>query len=235
MKQLILLLAVSAVGVLVGGCVTSSSSGESRPRERTPTAGSTEASADELRTILEGRGESTRRAPRRANPDYVKGHLVIPVAGVQRHSLRDSFGDPRSGGRSHQGIDIMAPRWSQAVSAVHGRVESISTGSRSGKSLWISGADGRSYFYAHLEEWAEGLRRGTRVRPGDLVGYVGNSGNAIHTPPHLHFEIRDRRRVVNPYYELANALPVEPSQVRTASAGRENSPGRSLWQIIFAR
>ncbi|MBW3670414.1 MAG: M23 family metallopeptidase, partial [Acidobacteria bacterium] len=80
-----------------------------------------------------------------------------------------------------------------------------------------------------------GLRRGTRVRPGDLIGYVGNSGNAIHTPPHLHFEIRDRRQVVNPYYELANARPVEPSQVRTASAGRDRSPGRSLWQIIFAR
>lgn len=235
MKQVILLLTVSAVGVLIGGCVTLSSAGESRPRERTPAAGSTGASADELRRILEGREQPTRRVPRGANREYLTGDFVIPVAGVQHHSLRDSFGDPRSGGRSHQGIDIMAPRWSQAVSAVHGRVESISTGSRSGKSLWISGADGRSYFYAHLEEWAEGVRRGTRVRPGDLVGYVGNSGNAIHTPPHLHFEIRDRRRIVNPYYELANARPVEPSQVRVASAGRESSPGRSLWQIIFAR
>lgn len=219
----------AGVLLLLAGCV--STSGESRTPRRTGAGSST--SVEDLRRILEGRGGESRRAPRREPRYGTTAQFVIPVAGVRHHDLRDSFGDPRSGGRSHEGIDIMAPRWSEAVAAVEGRIEAITTGARSGKALWIAGADGRSYFYAHLEAWAEGLRRGMRVRPGDLVGYVGNSGNAVDTPPHLHFEIRDRRGVVNPYDELVNARPLDHSEVRVADASRTPSGRRSIWETIF--
>lgn len=215
---------VIVAGVLLASGCVSSTSGESRPTGRT-SAGS----VGELERILSGGGVD-RRTTRRAPEPARTARFVIPVAGVGHRDLRDSFGDPRSGGRSHQGIDIMAPRFTAAVAAVSGRVDSIQTGQRSGKALRIRGDDGRSYFYAHLEQWAEGLREGVRVRPGDLVGYVGNSGNAISTPTHLHFEIRDRRRTLNPYEELAYATPVPSSQITRADTRSRSS---SIWDLIF--
>lgn len=207
-------------------------SGEPRPPERTENH-SARVSVEDLRSVLSG--VTTRsRAPQRPRPS---GMIVMPVAGVSGHELRDSFGDPRSGGRSHQGIDIFAPRWTPAVAVVDGRVASIQTGARSGKALRVRGSDGRSYFYAHLEDWAEGLREGLAVRAGDLLGYVGNSGNAIHTPTHLHFEVRDRNRVMNPYPVLAHSRTIYDEDVRVASASepRSRSPRRSIWSLIFGR
>lgn len=135
----------------------------------------------------------------------------MPVVGVEWHDLRDSFGDPRSGGRSHMGVDIFAPRWTEVVAATAGTLTSIGNGARSGRSLWLVGRDGRSYFYAHLQDWAEGAFNGRRVAPGERIGYVGNTGNASGSPPHLHFEVRDGGRVVNPYHVLADASPVQAS------------------------
>ena len=141
----------------------------------------------------------------------------MPVAGVRWDELQDSFGDPRSGGRSHMGIDIFAPRWTEVVAASAGTLTAINFGERSGKSLWLVGHDGRAYFYAHLEEWARGIHDGKRVEAGDVIGYVGNSGNAAGSPTHLHFEVRDSHRVLNPYTVLARAEPAR-KQVRRAPA-----------------
>lgn len=133
--------------------------------------------------------------------------MVMPVAGVRWDALRDSFGDARSGGRSHMGIDIFAPRWTEVVATTSGMLTAINFGERSGRSLWLIGRDGRAYFYAHLQAWAEGIFDGKSVAPGDLIGYVGNTGNASRSPAHLHFEIRDNGRVLNPYPILARAEP----------------------------
>lgn len=156
----------------------------------------------------------------------------MPVVGVLWHDLQDSYGDPRSGGRSHQGVDIFAPRWTEAVAVMDGTIADIGNGGLGGRSIWLRGNDGRSYYYAHLEQWADGIRRGARVRAGELIAFVGNSGNARSTATHLHFEVREGNRTVNPYYALADARPVNRSQIQTASA---SSGTRSWWRALLGR
>jgi murein DD-endopeptidase MepM/ murein hydrolase activator NlpD len=163
-----------------------------------------------------------RSAPASRRGAYRSG-LVMPVAGVSYHDLQDSFGDPRSGGRSHMGIDIFAPRWTAAVACVDGYVTAIDNGARAGRSLWLVGNDRRAFFYAHLQQWADGIYDGMPVRAGEVIGYVGNSGNAAGSPTHLHFETRDRGgNTVNPYHVLVRAEPVDrPIQVaRNRKGGR---------------
>lgn len=176
-----------------------------------------------------------RRDDRRAPRTYGSTDFIMPVVGVDYYHLQDSFGDPRSGGRSHRGIDIFAPRWTEVVASVDGTL-AITTGARSGKALWLMGRDGRDYFYAHLEDWAGGIYDGMRVGAGQLVGYVGNSGNAISTPPHLHFEVHQNGSALNPYHVLADARTTSSAHALVADGRSGSEPRRpSLWQRIFGR
>lgn len=116
--------------------------------------------------------------------------LVVPVRGVARASLRSSFGEPRSGHRRHEGIDIFARRGTPVVAAADGEVVRIGTTDRlGGNTVWVAGRGARLYYYAHLDRFAPRLRVGQRVDAGDRLGFVGNTGNARHTPPHLHFGV----------------------------------------------
>jgi murein DD-endopeptidase MepM/ murein hydrolase activator NlpD len=118
--------------------------------------------------------------------------LAFPVSGRGLGSVRSFFGDPRDGGRrDHHGIDIFARRGTPVVAATAGEVRSVRTTPIGGRVVWVRDAvRSQSLYYAHLEEqWVE---RGQRVEPGDTLGLVGNSGNAITTPPHLHFGIYRR-------------------------------------------
>lgn len=100
----------------------------------------------------------------------------------------DDWHAPRSGGRLHQGLDIFAPRGTPLVAAADGIVTQKYVGALPGNSVEITGEKGVQFFYAHLEDWHEGLELGQEVKRGQVIGYVGNTGNAINTPPHLHFE-----------------------------------------------
>ncbi|HEX5787676.1 MAG TPA: M23 family metallopeptidase [Woeseiaceae bacterium] len=115
--------------------------------------------------------------------------LEFPVSGHDRGDIGGVFGDPRDGGRRrHEGLDIFAPRDTPVVAVADG----VAVASRSrlgGNTVWLRG-HGKSYYYAHLASTAFGGRRD--VRAGDVLGYVGNSGNAANTPPHLHFGIYRR-------------------------------------------
>lgn len=170
----------------------------------------------EIGILLRDRGRHSRPSPERwpesprprRRPGGRADDLVIPIAGVRWEDLRDSFGDPRSGGRRHRGIDIFAPRWAEVVAATSGTLTAIGYGGLAGRSLWLVGDDGRSYFYGHLEAWPADVRDGMEVVPGELIGYVGNSGNAAGLPTHLHFEVHEDGRALNPYAVLANASPV---------------------------
>ncbi len=126
--------------------------------------------------------------------------FVFPVAGT--HAFGDSWGDARSSGRRHEGTDIFAPMGTPAVAANSGvvyRVHHTSQG-LGGITLWIRSTDGNSYYYAHLQRVAGGIHEGTRVRAGQVVGYVGNTGNARGGSPHLHFEIHPGGGgAINPY------------------------------------
>ena len=116
--------------------------------------------------------------------------MAIPVEGVRASSLRDSFLEGRSGGRTHEAIDIHAPRGTPVVAVSDGEIVQLHQGSLGGNSIYHLDADGRTrYYYAHLERYAEGLAEGQRVRRGQVIGYVGDTGNAQPGDFHLHFSV----------------------------------------------
>jgi murein DD-endopeptidase MepM/ murein hydrolase activator NlpD len=118
------------------------------------------------------------------------GALALPVHGVKRAALHSSFGEPRSGHRKHQGIDIFARRGTPVVAAAEGVVVRIGTTDRlGGNTVWVAGKPSTLYYYAHLDGFRPGLRVGEHVGAGDVLGRVGNTGNARTTPPHLHFGV----------------------------------------------
>lgn len=116
--------------------------------------------------------------------------LVIPVVGIERSDLRDTYGAPRSGGRSHAAIDILAPRGTPVLAAVGGEILQLFTSRAGGLTLYLADAERRNvYYYAHLDRYADGLAKGASVRQGAVLGFVGTSGNAPAHAPHLHFAI----------------------------------------------
>lgn len=115
--------------------------------------------------------------------------LPVPVDGVLPRQIADTFGAPRGRDRSHAGIDIFARRGTPVRSATVGVVVDVSDRGLGGRQVWVIGPGRERYYYAHLEDWAEGLARGQVVQAGDLLGHVGDSGNAKGTPPHLHWGI----------------------------------------------
>ncbi|HET7462892.1 MAG TPA: M23 family metallopeptidase [Longimicrobium sp.] len=129
----------------------------------------------------------------RPRPTRVVGEsprLIVPVAGVRRQELRDSFGAARSGGRSHLGIDIMAREGTPVLAAATGVIVKRDSSGLGGISLYQRDLDGSTiYFYAHLSGYRAGIKEGDLVRQGDAIAYVGHTGNAQASAPHLHFGV----------------------------------------------
>ena len=146
--------------------------------------------------------------------------IVFPVQG--EYSFSDSYGDPRSGGRVHEGVDIFADKMTPLIAAVDGRVTYIADPEPSwGYAVFITDRDGYQYRYIHMNNDTPGtddgmggalyaypptIYRGSTITAGQLVGWVGDSGNAESTVSHLHFEIRTPdREPINPYLSLLQA------------------------------
>lgn len=146
--------------------------------------------------------------------------LRMPVVGIRPRDLDDSWGAPRDGGRRpHRGIDIFAARGTPVVAVASGIISYIGEQPKGGQCLWLTTESGTSFYYAHLDRWAPGIYEGMEVESGDLLGYVGNTGNALTTPPHLHFGISHNDEMVNPYPVLEQAMVVKSAQRRTALNG----------------
>lgn len=128
-------------------------------------------------------------------PDATPG-FRCPVQGGA--AFANTWGAPRSGGRRHKGVDMFNARNTPLVAVVDGTVR-FSSNSLGGLSTHVYSDDGVTYYYAHLESHPSGLSSGQRVSAGTIVGYLGNSGNARYTSPHVHFEIRPGGVAVNPY------------------------------------
>jgi len=142
--------------------------------------------------------------------------LVMPVVGVRPEQLTDTFTQSRSEGRAHNAIDIIAPRGTPVRAAVAGRVVKLFRSERGGITLYQHGPDGRTiYYYAHLDRYADGMAEGRELRRGEVIGYVGDTGNATPGNCHLHFQIyvpTDPKSIwdgtpVNPYPLLLTAEP----------------------------
>jgi murein DD-endopeptidase MepM/ murein hydrolase activator NlpD len=129
--------------------------------------------------------------------------LAVPVVGVPSNSLRDSWGAPRSGGRRHRGIDIFARRGARVVSPVDGIVLGVGRNRLGGNVVRVLGPGLQVHYFAHLDRFGAITRR-ERIRRGDVVGFVGDTGNARGTPPHLHYGIyAPPGRAINPHPLLA--------------------------------
>lgn len=139
---------------------------------------------------------------------------------TQATTHHNDWGARRSGGRRHKGNDLMAPKMTQVYSIYYGYVERIATSARAGRYIEISHVDGWSSMYVHLNndnpgtddgkaDWsltiAPGIEEGSWVRPGQLIGWVGDSGNAEGSSSHTHFELLKDGQPVNPYPYLRDA------------------------------
>ena len=132
-------------------------------------------------------------------------HLPVPVRGVAPRQLSNTWGSPRPEGRRHQGIDIFASRGREVVSTTTGIVATVGTSRRGGNIVRILGPGGQWHYYAHLQSFGR-IHVGQVIVRGTVLGYVGDTGNAKGTPPHLHYGIyRFRGGAINPYPILMNS------------------------------
>lgn len=116
--------------------------------------------------------------------------LIIPVAGVRPEQLRDTFADARSEGRVHSAIDIMAPRGTAVLAAAEGQIIRLFQSERGGITLYQLSKDQKVvFYYAHLERYADGMTEGRWMRQGEVIAYVGDTGNAGTGNYHLHFGV----------------------------------------------
>ncbi|PWB24194.1 endopeptidase [Stenotrophomonas sp. SPM] len=116
--------------------------------------------------------------------------LLLPVQGIQASQLRDTFTDARSEGRVHDAIDIMADAGTPVLAVADGTVEKLFDSERGGLTIYQFEPSGRwCYYYAHLQRYADGLAEKQVIKRGEVIGYVGSTGNASADAPHLHFEV----------------------------------------------
>ncbi|HCT24926.1 MAG TPA: endopeptidase [Stenotrophomonas sp.] len=163
---------------------------------------------------------ATPRASLLASVDAAPDGLLLPVQGVLPSQLRDTFTDARSEGRVHDAIDIMADAGTPVLAVADGTVEKLFDSKRGGLTIYQFEPSGRwCYYYAHLQRYADGLAEKQVIKRGEVIGYVGSTGNASAEAPHLHFEVH----VLGPEKqwwksESINPYPLLKSAASTAGA-----------------
>ena len=142
--------------------------------------------------------------------------LVVPVQGANVSSIINTFDEPRDG-RRHEAVDIMAPRGTPVLAADDGAIVKLFTSQRGGLTIYqFDPSQTWCYYYAHLDRYADGIAEGMRVRKGQLLAYVGSTGDASAEAPHLHFGI-DK---LGPEKKWWKGTPVNPYPVLMRHARR---------------
>lgn len=122
--------------------------------------------------------------------DLRRRNLTLPVQGIKREDLTDTFNDMRGPSRRHEGLDVLAPRNTPILAVEDGTVAKLFVSEAGGLTLYqFDPASQYAYYYAHLERYADGLTEGAPLKRGQVIGYVGTTGNAPRDTPHLHFAI----------------------------------------------
>ncbi len=153
---------------------------------------------------------TTNRGPRTED----RGQLIIPVDGVTSDHLKSDFNDVR-GFHLHHALDIRAPRGTPVRAAVSGTIRKLFTSGAGGLTIYeFDERQERVYYYAHLDRYADFLREGMTVAQGDVIGYVGTTGNAPANTPHLHFAIA----ILTPAKEWWKGEPIDPYPLLTEDA-----------------
>jgi murein DD-endopeptidase MepM/ murein hydrolase activator NlpD len=136
--------------------------------------------------------------------------LDVPVAGVDAQKLVRSYHDERSGGREHEALDILAPRGTPVVAVEDGTIAKLFVSKAGGNTIYqFDPGSEYAYYYAHLDRYADGVKEGDAVKRGQVIGYVGTSGNAPKDTPHLHFAIFR----LTPEKHWWEGTPVDPFDV----------------------
>ena len=142
------------------------------------------------------------------NPDT---KLAMPLENVSKRAIADTWAAPRGTDRRHEGQDIFAPRGTPILSATRGIIYKIGENNLGGQTVWVIGSGGRIYYYAHLDSYARGIEVGDWVTTHSVLGYVGTTGNAQGTPPHLHFGVYTLTGAINPLPLLSDRNAPAPT------------------------
>lgn len=135
------------------------------------------------------------------------GKLMVPVEGMSLASIKDNFDQPRGTERHHEALDIMAPKGTKVLATADGKIAKLFTSKPGGLTVYeFDPTEKYAYYYAHLDRYAEGLKEGMDVKRGDLIGYVGSTGNADPNAPHLHFAVFE----LTPEKQWWKGTPVNP-------------------------
>ena len=137
-------------------------------------------------------------------------NLSMPLKDVKKSQIANTWGAPRGDGRSHEGQDIFAPKGTPIYSATTGYVVKIGEDNLGGHTVSVIGDGGRKYYYAHLDSYAPNLEVGDYVTRNTVLGYVGSTGNADGTPPHLHFGVYTTTGAIDPLPLLTDRPQVKP-------------------------
>ena len=118
------------------------------------------------------------------------GKLLVPVDGIKAAQLTDTFDQPRGTERHHEALDIMAPTGTKVIAVADGKVAKLFNSKPGGLTVYqFDPTEKYAYYYAHLDRYADGLKEGATIKRGELIGYVGATGNANPAAPHLHFAV----------------------------------------------
>ncbi|HKR21657.1 MAG TPA: M23 family metallopeptidase [Pyrinomonadaceae bacterium] len=154
--------------------------------------------------------------------------IKMPVDDVTKREVTDTWHAPRSGGRQHEGQDIFAPKGTRVLSATDGYVYKIGENNLGGQTVSVISSGGRVYYYAHLDAYAPGLEVGDPVTSRTLLGFVGTTGNAQGTPPHLHFGVYGFDGAINPLPMLTDRTAPTVTRTTPQSTPRTSTPGRTI-------
>jgi peptidoglycan LD-endopeptidase LytH len=228
LKQLVVLL----IGALLGANIVYYVMTRGERAQAVPTGASSAAVSDTMATrevpAPDSLPESPRRdaAPKQIPAPSVAGSptrvptpnitgLIVPVSGVAPSQLSDTFGDARGSERAHEALDIMAPAGTPVLAVADGSVEKLFDSKQGGLTIYQFEPSGRyAYYYAHLQAYAPGLAEKKTLRKGEVIGYVGSTGNANPAAPHLHFAIF----VLGPERQWWKGTPINPYPLLHGSA-----------------